>query len=62
MQTPLGTVIQGSLTGGLDVKLHPGISVEDMRVGKFLVVKGHKYEFFCLLTDVELGPSPRPRR
>jgi uncharacterized protein len=57
MQTPLGTVIQGSLTGGLDVKLHPGISVEDMRVGKFLVVKGHKYEFFCLLTDVELGTS-----
>jgi uncharacterized protein len=57
MYKPLGTVIQGSLTGGLDVKLHPGVSVEDMRVGKFLVVHGHKYDFFCLLTDVALGTS-----
>ncbi len=57
MYKPLGTVIQGSLTGGLDVKLYPGISVEDMRVGKFLVVHGHKYDFFCLLTDVTLGTT-----
>ena len=57
MDKPLGTVIQGSLTGGLDVKLYPGISVEDMRVGKFLVVHGHKYDFFCLLTDVSLGTT-----
>jgi DNA helicase HerA-like ATPase len=41
----------------LDVKLYPGISVEDMRVGKFLVVRGHKYDFFCLLTDVTLGTT-----
>lgn len=52
---PLGSVTQGSLTGGLEVRLHPDISVEDMRVGKFLVVQGMRSRFFCMLTDVALG-------
>ncbi|MFW6359973.1 MAG: helicase HerA domain-containing protein [Chroococcales cyanobacterium] len=54
---PLGSVIQGSLTEGLEVRLHPDISVEDMRVGKFLVIQGVRSRFFCLLTDVALGTS-----
>ncbi|MCC5640557.1 ATP-binding protein [Nostoc sp. CHAB 5844] len=54
---PLGSVIQGSLTGGLEVRLHPDISVEDMRVGKFLVVQGVRSRFFCMLTDVSLGTA-----
>ncbi len=57
MNKPLGSVIEGSLTGGLEVRLHPDISVEEMRVGKFLVVRGRQYDFFCLLTDVCLGTS-----
>jgi hypothetical protein len=52
---PLGSVIQGSLSQGLEVRLHPDISVEDMRVGKFLVVRGVRSQFFCMLTDVALG-------
>ncbi|MEM1393722.1 MAG: ATP-binding protein [Cyanobacteria bacterium P01_D01_bin.116] len=52
---PLGSVIEGSLTGGLEVRLHPDILVEDMRVGKFLVVQGMRSRFFCMLTDVALG-------
>ena len=56
-QLPLGSVIQGSLTKGLEVRLHPDVSVEDMRVGKFLVVQGKRSRFFCLLTDVSLGCS-----
>jgi uncharacterized protein len=56
-QLPLGSVIQGSLTKGLEVRLHPDVSVEDMRVGKFLVVQGTRSRFFCLLTDVSLGCS-----
>lgn len=56
-EKPLGSVIQGSLTQGLEVRLHPDISVEDMRVGKFLVVRGVRSHFFCLLTDVLLGIS-----
>jgi len=53
----LGSVIQGSLSQGLEVRLNPDISVEDMRVGKFLVVQGVRSRFFCLLTDVCLGTS-----
>lgn len=54
---PLGSVIQGSLSKGLEVRLHPDVSVEDMRVGKFLVVRGARSRFFCMLTDVSLGTS-----
>ncbi len=54
---PLGSVIQGSLNDGLEVRLHPDISVEDMRVGKFLVVQGMRSRFFCMLTDVALGTA-----
>jgi uncharacterized protein len=54
---PLGTVIQGSLTKGLEVRLYPDVSVEDMRVGKFLVIQGVRSRFFCLLTDVALGTA-----
>jgi DNA helicase HerA-like ATPase len=57
LNQPLGSVIQGSLSDGLEVRLHPDISVEEMRVGKFLVVQGTKARFFCLLTDVSLGTS-----
>jgi DNA helicase HerA-like ATPase len=56
-QKPLGSVIQGSLSEGIEVRLHPDISVEEMRVGKFLVVQGVRSRFFCLLTDVSLGTS-----
>lgn len=57
---PLGSVIQGSLSQGLEVRLHPDVLVEDMRVGKFLVVQGVRSHFFCMLTDVALGTaSPR---
>jgi hypothetical protein len=59
-ERPLGSVIQGSLSQGLEVRLHPDMSVEDMRVGKFLVVQGQRSRFFCMLTDVTLGTaSPR---
>lgn len=57
MNKPLGSVIEGSLSEGLEVRLHPDISVEEMRVGKFLVVQGSRSKFFCLLTDVSLGTS-----
>ncbi len=60
VERPLGSVIQGSLSQGLEVRLHADISVEEMRVGKFLVVQGMRSRFFCMLTDVALGAaSPR---
>jgi uncharacterized protein len=57
---PLGLVIEGSLSQGLNVRLNAEVSVESMRVGKFLVVQGQRSRFFCLLTDVTLETaSPR---
>jgi hypothetical protein len=56
-EKPLGSVIQGSLSQGLEVRLHPDVSVEEMRVGKFLVVQGARSRFFCMLTDVSLGTA-----
>lgn len=57
LEQPLGSVIQGSLSQGLEVRLYADISVEEMRVGKFLVVRGRRSHFFCMLTDVVLGTS-----
>jgi hypothetical protein len=57
LEKPLGSVIQGSLSQGLEIRLHPDVSVEDMRVGKFLVVQGRRSRFFCMLTDVALGTA-----
>ncbi len=54
---PLATVIQGSLSRGLEARLNPGISVEDLRVGKFMVIQGQRNRFFGLLTDVTLETS-----
>ncbi len=60
LERPLGSVIQGSLSQGLEVRLHADVSVEEMRVGKFLVVQGQRSRFFSMLTDVSLGAtSPR---
>ncbi len=53
----LGSVVGGSLSDGLEVRLDPEVSVEDLRVGQFVVIQGIKARFFSLLTDVELGTS-----
>jgi len=57
LEQPLGSVIQGSLSQGLEVRLQADVSVEEMRVGKFLVVRGTRSHFFCMLTDVTLGTA-----
>jgi uncharacterized protein len=53
----LGIVVRGSLTDGLKARLDGLSSVEDMRVGKFVKVRGEKHDFFCLVTDVQLDAS-----
>lgn len=53
----LGTVIEGSLSGGLKIRLSSHCQVEDIRVGQFVVVEGQRNRFFCMITDVELGAS-----
>jgi hypothetical protein len=50
----LGIITQGSLSSGLEMRLDPGSSVEDLRVGRFVVVEGRNTRFFSMLTDVSL--------
>lgn len=53
----LGIVTQGSLSGGLEMRLNERASVEDLRVGRFVVVEGKNTRFFSMLTDVSLSTA-----
>jgi DNA helicase HerA-like ATPase len=53
----LGAITRGSLLKGLVLKLEHGTTVEDMRVGRFVVIEGEANRFFCLVTDMELGAA-----
>ncbi|MCX6001940.1 MAG: ATP-binding protein [Chloroflexi bacterium] len=50
----LGTVISGSLTQGVQVKLDPAKSVEDIAVGRYVAIRGEKKRFFGMITDISL--------
>lgn len=51
----LGVVVGGSLSRGLMVKLEAGQTVEDLAVGRYVVVQGDQKRFFCMVTDVQLN-------
>lgn len=53
----LGIITQGSLSTGLEMRLDSAHSVEDLRVGRFVVVEGKRARFFSMLTDVSLSTS-----
>ena len=53
----LGLVTQGSLSAGLEMRLDRKSSVEDLRVGRFVVIEGKQTRFFSMLTDVSLATS-----
>ena len=53
-QTRLGVVVSGSLTRGVEVRLEPLVSVEDMAVGRYVAIEGAKHRFFGMITDVSL--------
>ena len=38
----IGVITQGSLTEGVEMKLNPERSVEDVKAGKFVVIEGFK--------------------
>ncbi|MSQ15485.1 MAG: ATP-binding protein [Dehalococcoidia bacterium] len=50
----LGRVVGGSLKDGVDVKLDYNSSVEDIQVGKYVVLEGSRLKFFGMVTDVRL--------
>ncbi len=65
----LGVVVGGSLSRGLQLKVDPEVSLEALRAGMFAIARGGTYDFFSLVTDLELtavnsealdGPTPEP--
>ena len=50
----VGVIVQGSLREGLTAKLARPDAVEEMRVGKFVVIEGQQLRYFSLITDIEL--------
>jgi hypothetical protein len=54
-ESRLGTVVRGSLSKGLEVKLAPERLIEGLAVGRYVVVRGQtKRRFFGMITDVVL--------
>jgi DNA helicase HerA-like ATPase len=50
----LGVIIRGSLSRGLELKLDAAVSLEDLRAGMFAIAHGQRFDFFSLITDLEL--------
>lgn len=50
----LGVVVGGSLSKGLIIKLDVGVRIEDLAVGRYIVVHGESKRFFCMITDIVL--------
>jgi len=53
----VGVITEGSLTDGVEMKLSPERSVEDVKAGKFVVIEGYKNEFFSMITDLRLDAT-----
>ena len=58
----LGLVVGGSLSAGVDVKLEvgqlPGGIIEDMAVGRYVVIEGAtERKFFSIVTDIALDTT-----
>ena len=55
--TLLGVITRGSLIEGLEMKLDAAQDVEDIKAGKFVVIRGRKSEFFSMITDMRLDAT-----
>ncbi len=53
----LGIVVGGSLTRGMEVKLDSATPIEEMAVGRYVVIEGQKSRFFGMITDITLGTT-----
>ena len=53
----LGTVVGGSLTDGVEVRLAEGASVEDIPVGSYVVIQGETRRFFGMVSEVRLAAT-----
>ena len=58
-ETPLGIVVDGSLSTGLRVRIDPRYSIEKLAVGRYVVIRGRQTgrKFFGIITDIALDAS-----
>ena len=50
----IGQIISGSFSKGLLLKLSNDFNVEDLRIGKFVIIEGEKTKYFSMVTDIML--------
>jgi DNA helicase HerA-like ATPase len=50
----LGVVTDGAFNAGLTVRLDPGCSTEDLRIGSFVIVEGEHNRYFSMISDMQL--------
>lgn len=55
--TRLGLIVGGSISKGLSVKLEPTVSIENLAVGRYVVVRGQQKRFFCMVNDISLDST-----
>lgn len=53
----IGVIVGGSLSKGLSIKLEPNVSVEDLAVGRYVVIHGQQKRFFCMINDISLDST-----
>jgi DNA helicase HerA-like ATPase len=53
----IGVIVGGSLSKGLVVRLEASQNIEDLAVGRYVVVRGSRGQFFCMITDVLLDST-----
>jgi uncharacterized protein len=53
----VGVITHGSLNKGIEMKLDPSESTEDVVAGTFVVIQGDRYDFFSMITDVAIEAS-----
>ena len=51
----IGMIVSGSLSEGLEMRLAVSEPVEEIRAGKFVVIRGQRYQFFSMIINVALG-------
>jgi DNA helicase HerA-like ATPase len=50
----LGVVVDGAFNAGLSVRLDPGVSTEEMRIGGFVIIEGAENRYFSTIADMQL--------
>lgn len=50
----IGVVVGGSLSRGLALKIDPSVPIEELAVGRYVVIRGQNKRFFCMINDIAL--------